>query len=254
MEKLKQESGFAAIGISAAGPLKNGMVFLTNVTGNYVEFKTPIEKAFKLPVTVINDGAAAVLAEKQFGYGKGKSSVIYITISSGIGGGLIKNEKLVWFPNVKQELGHLKIDSEYNVICKCGGMGHWQAFSSGLSIPNFFKVWMKKRSKGVVPIKYRDVFKLFNQYQKGDKMVMEFFDEVGRKNAKAIDMIAKKYQPEVIVLGGSVAQHNKEVIRAGINKYRKTKIPLEFTNLGDEICLLGAFVYANTVEKNPDLV
>lgn len=251
LEKLKKEASFNKIGFSVAGPVKQNKVYLTNVTGNYVDLVGPLEKVFNLPVSIINDCAGAVLAEKEIGLGKGKESVVYITISSGLGAGVIRNNKLLWFSSIKEEPGHIRIDSKYGLMCRCGGVGHWEKYTSGLYLPQFFKAWNKKRGKRTVPIKYSDVFKLFRQHQKGDTLVIEFFDEVGKISAKAIDMVAKKYQPEVIVLGGSVAQNNKDVILGGIEKHRTSSVPIVFTNLGDEICLLGAFFYANKVEKIP---
>lgn len=245
IKKLLEKQGAkpSCIAISAAGPVKNGLVYLTNITANYVDIKTKLEKTFALPVEIVNDAAAAVLAEKELRNQK-VSSIVYITFSTGIGGGVIKNGQLVWFNRVKDEIGHMKIDSDYGSMCKCGGMGHWENFSSGRSLPNFFLKWAKKNKKKVGLRRFDDAARMFERFRAGDKMSVEFFEEVARLNAKAIDLVVEKYSPELIVFGGSVARNNKE-LRSGIEKKRKSRVPIMLTKHGDDISLLGAGLYLN---------
>lgn len=231
------------IGISAAGPVENNKIFLTNITKSKVDIATPIKEKFMLPVSIINDADAAVLAEHKYGYGKDKNSLIYVTFSSGVGGGIIINNELVVAKNLNEEIGHQVISGDYDLDCSCGGTGHWEALVSGLHITNFMKAWSKNNNKIFNETGYEDVYKIYRQAGLGDSFAIEFLEEVGKVNAGAIDIFTKKYSPQVFVLGGSIALNNKVIVLSGIKKYQKSQVPVFITELGDEISLIGAAVY-----------
>jgi glucokinase len=231
------------IAISAAGPVSNNKIFLTNITKSKVDIVIPIKEKFSLPVSIINDADAAVLAEHKYGHGKDKNNLIYVTLSSGVGGGIVVDNELVVAKNLAEEIGHQVIASEYDLPCSCGGYGHWEALVSGLYIANFMKLWLENNNKKFDNSKYGDVYKIYQQADLGDSLVLEFLEEVGRVNATAIDIFTRKYSPQVFVLGGSIALNNKEIVLSGIKKYQKSNVPVFITDLGDEISLIGAVVY-----------
>jgi glucokinase len=236
----KEVSGIA---ISAAGPVENNKIFLTNITKSKVDIVAPIKEEFEFPVSIINDADAAVLAEHKYGYGKDKNSLIYVTLSSGVGGGIIVNNELVVANNLAEEIGHQVINDEYRLPCSCGATGHWEALVSGLHITNFMKAWSEKNNKKFDNFKYEDVYKIYQQAGLGDSLALEFLEEVSKVNAAAIDIFTEKYSPQVFVLGGSIVLHNQDIILSGIKRYQKSKVPVFITNLGDEISLIGATVY-----------
>lgn len=240
------------VGVSVAGPVADGQVYLTNITGKWHNFREIFSEIFSgKPVVILNDAAAATIAEAKLG--SKSDSLIYITISTGIGAGVLKNDKLINFQHIKEEIGHLKIDSEYQRVCKCGGMGHWEAFCSGRNLHAFFRLWCKKNKKAYKAVKYWNVERLFEEAKRKDRLALAFFDEVGRLNSAALAMLIEKYQPEKVVFGGAVAAKNWEIIEAGLKKYYKGKVPLTITNHGDEISLLGAALVAGEMqlEKMP---
>lgn len=231
------------IGISAAGPVDNNKIFLTNITKSEVDIVTSIKEKFNLPVSIINDADAAVLAEHKYGYGKDTISLIYVTFSSGVGGGIVIDNELVVTKNLGEEIGHQVITGEYDLPCSCGGFGHWEALVSGLHINNFMNAWSEKNNIKIDKDKYGDVYKIYQQASLKDSLALEFLEEVGRVNASAIDTFTTKYLPQVFVLGGSIALNNQEIVLSGIKKYQKSKVPVFITDLGDEISLIGAAVY-----------
>ncbi|MFH1401491.1 MAG: ROK family protein, partial [Parcubacteria group bacterium] len=88
----------AGIGIGSIGPLdlkKGAVVNTPNVPFKFIPVVKPLEKEFKLKVSLFNDCRAGVWGEKCFGAGKGKENLVYITISTGLGGGAIVNDKLL---------------------------------------------------------------------------------------------------------------------------------------------------------------
>lgn len=238
------------IAVSVAGPVQNdGTVYLTNITQSEINLKSLLEKEFNLPVSIVNDTGAAVMAEQAYGFGKGKDSLVYVTLSSGVGGGVIENNNLRWASSVSDELGHQVADFGYEIICTCGSKNHWEAFSSGIKIPFSMKAWAKRNKREFNGSVYKDVFTIFQMAQKNDALASDFMNELGRINAMYIDMFSERFHPEVFVLGGSIALNNQEIILDGIKKYQKSEVPVKITELGDEISLLGAAVYFESRNK-----
>src|SRR6266850_3008186 len=125
----------AAIGIGCAGPLDldRGVVWAPpNMPRNWRQFplRSFVESKSRLPVIVDNDANAAALAEHLFGAGRGYSDLVYFTISTGIGGGIIANNVLVhrW-----GEAGHVTVNPG-GALCGCGARGCLEAECSGTSM------------------------------------------------------------------------------------------------------------------------
>ena len=128
----------AGIGIAAPGPLNNktGVVFAPpNMPGwNQVPLRDLFTEQFHMPIFVENDANAACLGEHMFGAGVGCANIVYLTISTGIGGGVIIDGKL--FEGVSGtagEIGHMTIDW-HGERCPCGNIGCLEYIASGTSI------------------------------------------------------------------------------------------------------------------------
>lgn len=234
------------IGIASIGPLdyrRGGPVRSPNVPFVFIPLVSPLRRAFRVPVSLMNDCNAAVLGEQRFGAGKNKQNIVYITISTGIGAGVIANGKLLLGRGGNAaEVGHFIVDTKYNLPCSCGkGSGHWEGYASGANIPRFFHHWLRirgetKKENGKTA---KEIFAL----ARTDGTAREFLRELSRINARAISTIIAAYDPEIIMLGGSVALGNPSVILGGIKKYvdRFLKLPLiTITPLGEDVSLLGA--------------
>ncbi|HDN01509.1 MAG TPA: ROK family protein, partial [Candidatus Bathyarchaeota archaeon] len=127
------------IGIGSAGPLdikKGGLMKPTNFPFDFVPLVKPLEEEYGLPTCLLNDCVAAVMGEKHFGLGRNHDNLVYITISTGIGGGIYVNgHLLIGKDGNAHEIGHFTIDFEGRLICGCGRRGHWEAYCSGNGIP-----------------------------------------------------------------------------------------------------------------------
>lgn len=139
-------SNLAGIGVSSIGPIdyKKGRVFRpANLPFREIPVVGPLQKTFSLPVSFCNDCSGAAWGEKNFGAGKNYQNLVYITISSGIGGGAIVDGNLLLGKNRNAaEIGHFIVETKYNLPCGCGGKGHWEGYCSGEGLPRFFKYWL----------------------------------------------------------------------------------------------------------------
>jgi len=128
----------AGIGIAAPGPLdyRTGVIFTPpNLAGwDHVPLRDIFTEHFHIPIYVENDAHTAGLGEYMFGAGRGANNIVYLTISTGIGGGVIINGKILEGANgTAGELGHMTIDW-HGDRCNCGNIGCLENIASGTSI------------------------------------------------------------------------------------------------------------------------
>ncbi len=244
----------SGIGIASLGPidyLRGGPEQPPNLPFAFIPLVVPLQKKFSMPVLLFNDCNAAVLAEQNFGAGKNKKNILYITISTGIGAGaIVDNNLLLGRSGNAGEIGHITIDTTYNLPCTCGkGIGHWEGYASGRNIPRFFNAWCKKWDVRDIdaPNNAKDIF---DRARQGNQVALRFLNELNTINARAISNVIVAYDPEVITIGGSVMLGNASLLMPGIQKkvdqYLKKPV-VKMTSLGHDAGLLGA---AAAVFKN----
>lgn len=199
-----------AIGIGSPAPMDipNGLI-----TGppnmpkwKNVPVRDYIEKHFNIETFFDNDANAGALAEWIFGAGKGCSDMIYITLSTGIGGGIIANGHLLHGKDfIAGEIGHTVIDIN-GPKCNCGLNGCYEAFCGGRAVAERLKKELadKKDSeivKQAGSIENIDLIALENACKENDEYALSVWDEMCRRNAQAAGMLINILNPERIVLG-----------------------------------------------------
>ncbi|KUO80940.1 MAG: ROK family protein [Vulcanisaeta sp.] len=265
VKNLARSRSIAGIGIGSIGPLdlKSGIVPLApNAPIKRFKLVEPIIREFRVPVVLGNDAMAAVWGEYVFGIGKGIRNLVYITFSTGIGAGVIVDgHLLIGKDGNAHEIGHAVIDIDSNIQCGCGGYGHWEALGSGANVPRVIKEFIKGKTyrsrlhERLSRNEYVSTEEVFQAYYDGDELARDFIDNfLMRVHAAGIATVMNAYDPELIVLGGSMALNNKELFRAGIGRYLGRYLTvraarIEFTEFGDDIGIVGA---AALVYKVPD--
>ncbi len=127
-----------AIGIGAPGPLqpRTGIIIeCPNLPGfDHYPMRDRIMEATGLPTIVENDANAAAVGEQRFGAGRGFANMVYLTISTGIGGGIIVEGKLYWGEHgYAGEVGHMTLEA-HGPRCNCGNIGCLEALAAGPAI------------------------------------------------------------------------------------------------------------------------
>ena len=256
----------SGIGIASAGPMnrkKGKLVSPSNIPLDEVPLADPLEKSFNTGVELINDGVSAVLAESKYGAGEGHDNLVYITISTGIGGGVIVDGNLLIGKNGNAaEVGHFTIDEAEKLKCGCGRRGHWEAFCSGSNIPGFVEMKLREIDLSDInsPLKadkkndFRDFHPrdLFEYARAGDDLALELVEEIGRLNAIGFATVTEAYDPELITVGGGVALNNPELIlepmKEKIANHTQNEVPeIIITPLEEENVLYGAIARALTL-------
>jgi glucokinase len=241
----------AAIGVASAGPLdlvRGAVVHSPNIAFPVVEIVDPLTERFGLPVFLINDARAGVLGERWAGAARGAANVVYITMSTGIGGGVVANGRLLLGRDGNAgEIGHFIIDTHYNLLCGCGYYGHWEAYASGKNIPRFFASWRREAVAGPIPFDTESARGIFEAARAGDSTALAFMEALGRMNARGISNVIVAYNPEVIVLDGPIAQYNGDLVTRYLQPYvdRYLTIPrIVVSGLEGRAPILGAAAYA----------
>ena len=249
----------AAIGVGSIGPLNldTGCVVDTpNLPFKKISIVNPLSEAFHVPVILMNDCSAAVLGEQAFGAGRGLRNIVYVTLSTGLGGGaIVDGHLLVGKDGNAVEIGHLTIDPASDLVCGCGCRGHWEAYCSGSNIPNYARLLMEgKEAEGSLLFRLAGgdlegitTEVLFAAASEGDSLALWIVDKIGEVNAIGFADIVNAYDPELITVGGSIALKNPapilKPIKENIDRHlinRKPKIRV--TPLGEDAVLYGALV------------
>lgn len=244
--------GVVAVGIGTIGPLdvRHGYVVNPpNIPLKGFSLREPLMKRFNVPVYVVNDCVAAVYAEYMDGAGLGRDNVVYITISSGIGAGVIVDGHLLLGKDGNaHEVGHLVLSYDSSIRCGCGGVGHWEALASGNNLWKLVKL-LKTRWRGDSEF-YRfsseemSAETVFRYWRENDSFANYVVNELARLNAAGVASVINAYDPEIISFGGSVILNNPEFLTLILNHvstYVTNRMPeTTITRFGDDVVLYGA--------------
>jgi glucokinase len=241
----------AAIGISTAGPVdhrRGAVIRPPNLPFREIPLAGPLGDAFGVPVRLANDCHAGVLGEVVFGAGAGCRNLVYITLSTGIGGGVVCNGRLVLGRDGNAaEIGHFHVDSTWNLPCGCGGTGHWEGYASGRFLPRFFARWCELEGRDPGGIDTSSAAGIFAAAGQGDPVAVGFMKALGGINGRGISNVIVAYDPSRIILDGSVVLRNEDLVLPYLRPHIDRFLPLpdiRLTALDGLAPLLGASVIA----------
>lgn len=231
-EKLEfRKYDITKTGVAVCGPVepKTGVIdSLPNVPFEPFSLKEELESRLGIEAIIGNDANVAAFAESKIGFGKGKDIVEYVTISTGIGAGLVINGKIVeGFKGMAQEIGHMRVlDSEFEKLC------------SGTGI-----VLLCKRHG----VEVENAFDFFTRVSSNDERILPIYDEWLEILSDQIANMVYFIAPEAIVFGGGVMKSKDiffdEFVRRVESKiYPRLvgNIAFKITKLDQDITVVGA--------------
>jgi len=239
-----------AIGISTAGPvdLKTGSVVGSpNMKCERIFLSGPLQEKFGIPVRMMTDCKAGVLGEYYFGGAKDAATLVYLTISTGIGAGVLDQGRVLCGSNGNaSEVGHILVDTTWNLPCGCGGGGHWEAYASGTGIPNFFRVWSEDHIE-CDPKPTMNAGQILYAAEHGSPLFCAFTEELAKINGRGLSSVVAAYNPDLIVLDGPVIRNYPALIAKKMTGYMDHYLPIpeiRISALEGKAPLLGASVVA----------
>jgi len=265
IDSISKSKPVKGIAYSSAGPINQitgQYINPPNLTGWHNKSLIPIIKEnLKIDanetVKIGHDATLAALAETKFGKNKGAKNIIYLTVSTGVGAGIISNGNIIqgenWFAG---EVGHMIINPD-GPSCSLGCPGCLEGNVSGTAIASIAKEKIKKGVNTNILEKYLteniDSKIIFDYAQKKDKLSIEIINSVLENLGKGLASLLAILNPEVIILGGSVSEAlNKfyweeliEQTKRFSLPFYKTAPPVQITTLGDDASILGASIIAS---------
>lgn len=205
---------FIGIGVPGLVEVKTGrIIYITNMFWENVCLGEIIRKYFNKPTFVDNDATVAGLAEKIVGSTKGISNSVFITLGTGVGGGLIINDKVYsgghgW----GSEIGHMVVGENF-YTCNCGQNGCWETFVSATAIIRYAKKRIEEGMKDSLIVRsiHGNLEKLdgkviFDAAKQGDVLAIEVVNRFIEYLAIGMVNIYNILDPECIVIGGGLSK------------------------------------------------
>jgi glucokinase len=245
-----------AVGVGAPGVIlvdKGIVVKSPNFPDwNNLPLKAELEKALKIPVYIENDANAAALGEKWRGAGQNIKSMIHLTLGTGVGGGIILDNK-IWHgaDGMAGEIGHMTLIPDGRQ-CTCGNTGCLETYASARGIVQSFREELEKQKLPAAEVlKEVTSEKVYQAAREGDAVARRVMKDMGRMLGIGIASLINIFNPERVVIGGGVkdawplfiGSTHEEIMK------RAFQVPAERTEivpslLGDDAGMVGAAAVA----------
>ena len=247
-----------AIGLALASPV-DPVTGVMQMPPNILSLQgySPIkdlQKAIDLPVFAANDAALAALAEYTYGLKKSVSSMVYLTLSTGVGGGHIIDNKLHnGSRGYAAEWGHLTLDFDGH-DCNCGSTGCFETYCSGPAIVRIAQKMLADSTIESTLHQHSGILtplKIATAAREGDQFSIELWHKIGKYLGVALSVILNTLDPDVIVIGGGVSSALDLMMKSTEHEIKTRslypyghKIPVIVAKLADEAGLIGAAALA----------
>ena len=260
-------SRLSAIGIGACGlsdPETGILLTSPSLPGcRDIPLRAPIEKEFGKKAFLINDANAAAMGEFYFGAARGTHNFIYITLSTGIGGGIIINDKIyTGASGTAGEIGHMTID-DHGLLCNCGNRGCWETLASGTALAKKARLQIKEGVRtSILDYASGDIEKVTAEVihkaaQAGDSLAEELIVRVGYYVGVGLASLINLFNPELIVIGGGLSNIGDMLLEPAYKVAEKRAFKEAYqivrfapAQLGQHSGVLGAAAFAFQEMKN----
>jgi glucokinase len=248
--RVFRETGarISGIGIGSTGmvdPIRGEWLDVDFLPG--WEHKNPVEdlsREFGVSAAMENDGDAGALAEAYWGAEKGKRRLVYVTVGTGIGGGIVLDGTLYrGVAGSHPEIGHHVMEAS-GPECTCGLRGCWEALAAGCSMEKWYAENRPDQEQNSKPVTARDICDLA---RRGNEFAKRTVEREGMYLGLGLANLIGMFVPDVIVLGGGMMQSAdmyfgkiRDVVRSGCRFVPAEKTEIALASLGEDTNLIGA--------------
>ena len=237
------------IGVPGAVQPDGSVHSCVNLGWGQIHVKDEMEKLTGFPVYPGNDANVAALGEAWQGGGKGCSNTVMVTLGTGVGGGIIIDNKIVvGTSGFGGEIGHMKMKMDETETCGCGKKGCLEQYASATGIARKAREVLAETKEqtmlaGIENVSAKDVF---DAAKEGDKVALAIVEEVSAVLALGLSYISCVCDPEAFIIGGGVSKAGTILTDAVQRHYvdnvfgelKKTKFVL--ATLGNDAGIYGA--------------
>jgi len=253
-----QESDVQGIGIGCAGHIRfrDGVIITTSNLKGYKNYplRDAVQANFSIPVILDNDANAQAFGEFKFGAGKGYDNMVFLTISTGIGAGIIINNRLYrGFTGTAGEFGHTIVSHDTDLTCSCGNRGCLMSVACGIALPYLFEKKINAGKKTLINLPpdfhYGRVDGKFLKQglDIGDPLSKEIILDSGYFVGIGIYNIFQALNPSLIVLGGGLLSWGDfylDKIKKTFHELASNMIfdpfEIEVSKIGPDVGVIGA--------------
>lgn len=238
------------------------IIYSTNMPSlNGLDMRDMMQKRFAVPVQIDNDANAAAIAEHRRGAGRGHRHMLYITISTGIGGGIIIDNHLFRGSHgMAGEIGHVLVSENEGVQCGCGNRGCVESLSSGPSMASYAAWRMAQGQKSLLSelagggnITGQHIGQALRQ---GDALALETVEHGAEYLARLFSSLYQMLNIDYVVYGGGAVKIGPELMDRAITRfdeltqyahaYPVSYVPAE---LGDNAGIIGAALLMEDLQR-----
>lgn len=263
--KQKGLSRIHSICLAVAGPIDVNRSVVSaspNLPGwRNVAIREIVARRYQVSTFLLNDAKAAALGEHRLGAGRGISNLVYVTVGTGIGGGIIINGKLYsGTSGCAGEIGHMTIDVS-GPVCSCGNIGCWEVLASGTALAReairLLKSGKKSSLTEMVGGKLDAVTaeKIALAAQSGDSLALKVISRTAAYLGVGLINLVNIFNPEMIVIGGGLSKVGdlllepaKRVMKERAFSLCAERVRIVTAQLGDDVGVLGAALFAREQE------
>lgn len=244
-----------SLGIGLPGLLdkkKGILVYANNLNFDGVNVIKEMKKRIKLPVYIENDANCAAIGENTCGAAYGDKNVIYVTLGTGVGAGIILDGKV--FDGAfggGGEAGHMVIEA-YGEMCTCGRKGCWEAYASANALRREGRIAAAKYPTSKIfrmvdgDIRLIDAKTVFDAADEGDEVAQDIVKRYQTYVAIGLVNLVNIFQPEAVVIGGGICARGSKLIDPIIEILNtrvyggKLKTKIAIATLGNDAGIVGA--------------
>jgi glucokinase len=249
-----------AVGIAVPGPIdpQKGIILTAPNLPEWEGVPIPqkIEKEIGAPAFMGNDANLAALGEWRYGAGRGHHDLLYLTVSTGIGGGVISHDQLLLGTHgLAAELGHITILPD-GPLCGCGQRGHLEALASGTGIAAYMAEQLAEGRKSSLTGR-PDAKEISQAAKNGDQLAVEAFQRAGYFLGLGLANFLAIFNPSIVIFGGGVSKVGdllfdpmRETLQKSVlSKYYLQDLVITTAELDDNTGLYGALALARDAIK-----
>lgn len=245
------DTDLLGVGIGVPGAVSKGVVNrCVNLGWGVVPIEEELSRLTGLPAKASNDANVAALGEYWMGGGQGCENVVFITLGTGVGGGIIVDGKLLnGAHGAGGELGHMVLDPKETDVCGCGKRGCVEQYCSATGIVRLAK---QRLAKDRAPSSLRDLQELtcrdiFDAGKAGDPVALEILNTYYDYMGQFLGSMCSAIDPEAVVLGGGVSKAGNMLLEGIVPYFKKyvfhaaSGVKFALASLGNDAGAYGAF-------------
>ena len=235
------ESNILGLGIGVPGPVdaKGVVNKCVNLGWGVFDIAEELSRLTGFPVKAANDANVATLGEYWMGGGKGYEDMVFITLGTGVGGGIVIEGKLLYGTHGSgAEIGHMVLNRNETAVCGCGKRGCVEQYCSATGVSRMAKL------HGMADMTCKEIF---DAGKEGDPAALAVLDEYFEYLGEFVGSLCNVVDPEIVVLGGGVSKAGQMLLDGLLSRFYKyvfhaaADVNFALASLGNDAGAYGAF-------------